>query len=138
MYPLIYPSLYPSPGGYYAVTYQQSNTGNNYIDLLNPPFLAATIPTQNGLNNYLGAANSTVASGVPVGISLPGTVVQYDGPNLPEGQFIDPSVLYYIQPASGSYGLYTSDAVGQWNGQVEYLGVAKAVNPSGLLLTNCL
>ena len=114
------------------------SAGGSYNAYVETSIVGETpVPTQNGFNNFLGVANTTVASGVPVEVSLAGSIVEYDGPNLPGGQYIDPGLPYWLNAASGSFYTGQNTPTG-WNPRVPWRPVAKAISASGMLLTTSL
>ena len=96
------------------------------------PLEATTaIPTLNSKTNFLGISQSTVASGTPCVVNLPGGVYNEPAANLTPGAF------YYVNPTTSGITT-TSTAPSSWDGQVSWNFIGKAITTSGLLLINSL
>ena len=96
------------------------------------PLEATTaVPTLNSKTNFLGISQSTVASGTPCVVNLPGGVYNEPAANL------TPGALYYVNPTTSGITT-TSTAPSSWDGQVSWNFIGKAITTSGLLLINSL
>jgi hypothetical protein len=89
-------------------------------------------PTRNGYPNYIGIAQTTVASGASVSVRLPGSVDK-NQTGLTAGSF------YYVNPTSSG----VTTASGQpatWSGSYpeSWQPIGKAINSSSLVLTGIL
>ena len=89
------------------------------------------VPTLNSKTNFLGISQSTVASGTPCVVNLPGGVYNEPAANLTPGAF------YYANPTTSGITT-TSTAPSPWDGQVSWNYIGKAITTSGLLLINSL
>lgn len=82
------------------------------------------------LNNFIGIAQSTVASGAPVSVRLPGS---YDQNNTG----LTTGALYYVDPTTS--GFTTAGGVpAAWSGSVNWAPVGRAVNSTTLMLTDMI
>jgi len=89
-------------------------------------------PTKNGYPNYIGVAQSTVASGSSINVRLPGSVDK-NQTGLTTGSF------YYLNPTTS--GITTaSGQPATWSGSYpeSWQPVGKAINSSSLILTGIL
>ena len=84
-------------------------------------------PTVNSYPNVLGIAQSTVASGSPCLVNLPGTLYNEPAANLTTGAF------YYANPTTSGITT-TSTKPTSWDGQVPWNYIGRAVTSSGLML----
>lgn len=84
-------------------------------------------PTVNSYPNVLGISQSTVASGSPCLVSLPGTLYNEPAANLTTGAF------YYANPTTSGITT-TSIKPTSWDGQVPWNYIGRAVTSSGLML----
>lgn len=84
-------------------------------------------PTINSFLNVLGISQSTVASGSPCLVNLPGSLYNRPAANLTPGAF------YYADPATSSITTTTTKP-SYWNGQVPWNYIGRAVSTSGLML----
>ena len=91
----------------------------------------SVVPTLNSKTNFLGISQSTVASGTPCVVNLPGGVYNEPAANLTPGAF------YYANPTTSGITT-TSTAPSPWDGQVSWNYIGKAITTSGLLLINSL
>jgi hypothetical protein len=84
-------------------------------------------PTINSYPNVLGIAQSTVASGSPCLVNLPGTLYNEPAANLTTGAF------YYANPTTSGITTTSTQAT-SWDGQVPWNYIGRAVTSSGLML----
>jgi len=89
---------------------------------------SSTFPTISSYNNFIGSAQTTVASGEPVTINVPRSI-GYNNTGLSTGYFyyVDPTTSGYTT-ASGEPSTWTADPSFPWG------PIAKAVSSSGLLI----
>lgn len=88
-------------------------------------------PTSNSMNNYLGIAQSTAASGSALRVRLPGT---FDS----NYSNLTPGVSYYLNPAASGIST-TSSIQPTWSGSTNLdpnTSIGVALTPSVLLLSN--
>ena len=84
-------------------------------------------PTLNSYPNFLGISQSTVASGSPCLVNLPGALYTDPTAGLTTGEF------YYVDPTTSGVTA-TSTKPASWNGQVPWNYIGRAVTSSGLML----
>lgn len=84
-------------------------------------------PTLNSRPNVLGISQSTVASGETCAVNLPGTLYNDPTASLTLGAF------YYPNPTTSGITV-TSGQPTQWNGDVPWNYIGRAVTSSGLML----
>lgn len=89
------------------------------------------IPTYNSMNNYLGVAQNTVASGDPLSVRLPGTF---------DSNFanLTPGATYYLNPTASGFST-TSSIAATWSGAANLnrnSPVGVALSPSVMLLSD--
>ena len=89
---------------------------------------SSTFPTLNSANNFIGSAQSTVASGEPVTINVPRSI-GYSNTGLSTGYF------YYVDPTTSGYTTASGEP-STWNADPSFpwRPIAKAVSSSGLLI----
>ena len=89
---------------------------------------SSTLPTISSRNNFIGSAQTTVASGEPVTINVPRSI-GYNNTGLSTGYFyyVDPTTSGYTT-ASGEPSSWSADPSFPWR------PIAKAVSSSGLLI----
>ncbi len=89
---------------------------------------SSTFPTLNSANNFIGSAQSTVASGEPVTINVPRSI-GYSNTGLSTGYF------YYVDPTTSGYTTASGEP-SAWNADPSFpwRPIAKAVSSSGLLI----
>jgi len=85
-------------------------------------------PTINSQNNFIGVAQSTVASGSSITVLLP-DVIDFNQTGLSTGYF------YYVNPTTSGFTT-TSGQPTAWSGAYTWGPIGKAVSSSGLLLLN--
>ena len=92
---------------------------------------ASVFPTLNSVNNFIGSAQSTVASGDLVTVNAPRSI-DYSNTGLLTGYF------YYVDPTASGFTT-TSGQADNWSaGSYSWAPVAKAVSPSGLLILDTI
>jgi hypothetical protein len=84
-------------------------------------------PTLNSYPNFLGISQSTVASGSPCLVNLPGALYTDPTASLTTGEF------YYVDPTTSGVTT-TSTKPATWNGQVPWNYIGRSVTSSGLML----
>ena len=84
-------------------------------------------PTINSYPNFLGISQSTVASGSPCLVNLPGALYTDPTASLTTGEF------YYADPTTSGVTT-TSTKPASWDGQVPWNYIGRAVTSSGLML----
>jgi hypothetical protein len=84
-------------------------------------------PTLNSYTNFLGISQSTVASGSPCLVNLPGALYTDPTASLTTGEF------YYVDPTTSGVTT-TSTKPTSWDGQVPWNYIGRAVTSSGLML----
>ena len=124
---------------YTSLTYDPTNNRVviSYADIDNANYGTAIVadaldsytynPTVNSYPNVLGIAQSTVASGSPCLVNLPGTLYNEPAANLTTGAF------YYADPTTSGITT-TSTKPTSWDGQVPWNYIGRAVTSSGLML----
>ena len=124
---------------YTSLTYDPTNNRVviSYADIDNANYGTAIVadaldsytynPTVNSYPNVLGIAQSTVASGSPCLVNLPGTLYNEPAANLTTGAF------YYANPTTSGITT-TSTKPTSWDGQVPWNYIGRAVTSSGLML----
>jgi hypothetical protein len=122
-----------------SITYDSTNSnaviayrdeGNaNYGTAIVANTLGATTsrPTINSYTNFLGISQSTVASGSPCLVNLPGALYTDPTAGLTPGEF------YYVDPTTSGVTT-TSTKPASWDGQVPWDYIGRAVTSSGLML----
>jgi len=84
-------------------------------------------PTLNSYPNALGISQSTVASGSPCLVNLPGSIYNNPDADYTVGAF------YYANPTTSGVTT-TATKPSSWNGQVPWNYIGRAVTSSGLML----
>jgi hypothetical protein len=87
-------------------------------------------PTISSQNNFIGIAQSTVASGSAVRVRLPGS---YDQNNTG----LTPGAVYYVNPTTSGFTT-TANQPSAWSGAVNWGPIGRAVNSTTLLLTDMI
>jgi hypothetical protein len=119
-------ALYDPTNNKLVISYQ--DVGNSYYgtSIVGSPG-SSTFPTISSYNNFIGISQSTVASGSPCLVNLPGALYTDPTAGLTTGEF------YYADPTtSGVTTTSTKPAV--WDGQVPWNYIGRAVTSSGLML----
>ena len=122
-----YPTpVYNSSRDEVVVCYQDQieNNGKVFVSSVGA---SGALPTLNSQNNFVGIAQSTVASGSDCLVNLPGGLYNETAANLTLGSF------YYLDPRSSGITTSTTEAI-SWSGQVPWNYIGKAVSSSGLML----
>ena len=124
---------------YIASTYDSTNNNVviSYRDAGNSDYGTAIVantlggttstPTLNSYPNFLGISQSTVASGSPCLVNLPGALYTDPTAGLTTGEF------YYVDPTTSGVTT-TSTKPTSWDGQVPWNYIGRAVTSSGLML----
>ena len=121
-------STYDSVNDRFIAVYADAANGNNGTAIVADALLSTSYnPTINSYPNVLGIAQSTVASGSPCLVNLPGTLYNEPAANLTTGAF------YYADPTTSGITT-TSTQPTSWNGQVPWNYIDRAVTSSGLML----
>jgi hypothetical protein len=111
-----------------VVSYRNSDNSNYGTAIVSSSLISTGFsPTLNSYPNVLGIAQSTVASGSPCLVNLPGTLYNEPAANLTTGAF------YYANPTTSGITT-TSTQPTSWNGQVPWNYIGRAVTSSGLML----
>ena len=132
--------VFASSDNYYiASTYDSTNNNVviSYRDAGNSDYGTAIVantlggttstPTLNSYPNFLGISQSTVASGSPCLVNLPGALYTDPTAGLTTGEF------YYVDPTTSGVTT-TSTKPTSWDGQVPWNYIGRAVTSSGLML----
>ena len=121
-------STYDSVNDRFIAVYADGANGNNGTAIVADALLSTSYnQTINSYPNVLGIAQSTVASGSPCLVNLPGTLYNEPAANLTTGAF------YYADPTTSGITT-TSTQPTSWNGQVPWNYIGRAVTSSGLML----
>ncbi len=107
------------------------NSTNNRVDFSLGSPAAAAIPTLGGVNNFIGTANSTVASGDSVKVNAPRSL-NYSNAGLSTGYF------YYVDPSASGFTTTATQPSSWTAGDYSWGPVAKAVSSSGLLILDTI
>lgn len=91
----------------------------------------AALPTLGGVSNFIGIANSTVASGESVKINAPKSL-NYSNTGLSTGYF------YYVDPGANGFTTASGQPSSWTVGEYSWGPVAKAVSSSGLLILDTI
>ena len=118
---------YDSTNDRVVVAYRDGGNSNYGTAIVGAPG-SSTFPTISSYNNFIGSAQTTVASGEPVTINVPRSI-GYNNTGLSTGYFyyVDPTTSGYTT-ASGEPSTWTADPSFPWG------PIAKAVSSSGLLI----
>jgi len=92
---------------------------------------ASTSPTLGGVNNFIGTANSTVASGDSVKVNAPRSL-NHSNAGLSTGYF------YYVDPSASGFTTTATQPSSWTAGDYSWGPVAKAVSSSGLLILDTI
>ena len=92
---------------------------------------ASAFPTLGGVNNFIGTANSTVASGDSVKVNAPRSL-NYSNAGLSTGYF------YYVDPSASGFTTTATQPSSWTAGDYSWGPVAKAVSSSGLLILDTI
>jgi len=92
---------------------------------------ASTFPTLGGVNNFIGTASSTVASGNSVQVNAPKSI-NYSNAGLSTGYF------YYVDPTVSGFTTAPGQPSSWTPGDYSWGPVAKAVSSSGLLILDTI
>jgi len=120
-------ALYDPTNNKLVISY--SDVGNAYYGtaIVGGP-ATSTSPTISSQNNFIGSAQTTVASGEPVTINVPRSI-GYSNTGLSTGYF------YYVDPTTSGYTTASGEP-STWNADPSFpwRPIAKAVSSSGLLI----
>jgi hypothetical protein len=110
------------------VTYNQFS---GQLNILNPFQTYGYTPRVGSFPNVLGVAQSTVASGSPCVVALPGSTYTQPSGNFQTGAF------YYADPTTS--GLTTSSTpAALWSGQTPWNYIGRAISASGISVLKTL
>ena len=112
----------------YGTGYSSTSSGVAFVNT--PLFSEASIPTVNSKSNFIGIAQTTVASGSAVQVRLPGS---YDQNNTG----LTTGAVYYVDPTTSGFTT-TATQPSAWSGAVSWGPVGRAVNSTTLLLTDMI
>jgi len=107
------------------------NSTDNTVDFSLGSPAASAVPTLGGVNNFIGTANSTVASGDSVKINAPRSL-NYSNAGLSTGYF------YYVDPSASGFTTTATQPSSWTAGDYSWGPVAKAVSSSGLLILDTI
>jgi len=120
-------ALYDPTNNKLVISY--ADVGNAYYGtaIVGGPATSAS-PTISSQNNFIGSAQTTVASGEPVTINVPRSI-GYNNTGLSTGYF------YYVDPTTSGYTTASGEP-STWNADPSFpwRPIAKAVSSSGLLI----
>ena len=122
-------TAYDSTNNRVVIAYRDAGNSSYGTAIVAAPD-SIVLPTLSSQNNFIGIAQSTVASGTNLNVLLP-RAVDYNQTGLTFGSF------YYVDPTTNGF----TTASGQpstWSGAYNWSPVAKAVSSSGLLLLDTL
>ena len=121
-------ATYDSTNNRVVISYRDEGN-SNYGTAIVANTLGGTIyrPTINSYPNFLGISQSTVASGSPCLVNLPGALYTDPTAGLTTGEF------YYADPTTSGVTT-TSTKPASWDGQVPWNYIGRAVTSSGLML----
>jgi hypothetical protein len=121
-------TTYDSTNNKVVIAYRDVGNSNYGTAIVADALLSYSYnPTVNSYPNVLGIAQSTVASGSPCLVNLPGTLYNEPAANLTTGAF------YYADPTTSGITTTSTQAT-SWNGQVPWNYIGRAVTSSGLML----
>ena len=120
-------STYDSTNNRVITAYADSGLGYDGYAIVSAPGVSAS-PTISSRNNFIGSAQTTVASGEPVTINVPRSI-GYNNTGLSTGYF------YYVDPTTSGYTTASGEP-STWNADPSFpwRPIAKAVSSSGLLI----
>jgi len=122
-------STYDSINNRVVIAYQDAGNSQYGTAIVSAP--SSTIaPTISSQNNFIGIAQSTVASGSNLNVLLPRDI-DFNQTSLTPGSF------YYLDPTTSGFTT-SSGEPSAWISGYAWAPVAKAVSSSGLLLLNPL
>lgn len=109
-----------------------SDTANSYYgQAIVGSIGQSTFPTLGSVNNFIGTANSTVASGDSVKVNAPRSI-NYNNTGLSTGYF------YYVDPSASGFTTTATQPSSWTAGDYSWGPVAKAVSSSGLLILDTI
>ncbi len=120
-------ATYDSTNDRVVIAYQD-NGNSQYGTAIVGALGSSTSPTISSQNNFIGSAQTTVASGEPVTINVPRSI-GYSNTGLSTGYF------YYVDPTTSGYTTASGEP-SAWNADPSFpwRPIAKAVSSSGLLI----
>ncbi len=120
-------ATYDSTNDRVVIAYQD-NGNSQYGTAIVGALGSSTSPTISSQNNFIGSAQTTVASGEPVTINVPRSI-GYSNTGLSTGYF------YYVDPTTSGYTTASGEP-STWNADPSFpwRPIAKAVSSSGLLI----
>ncbi len=119
-------ATYDSTNDRVVISYRDDGNSRYGTSIVGSPG-TSTFPTISSQNNFIGISQSTVASGSPCLVNLPGALYTDPTAGLTTGEF------YYVDPTTSGVTT-TSTKPATWNGQVPWNYIGRAVTSSGLML----
>ena len=121
-------STYDSTNNQVVIAYQDYDNSLYGTSIVTSSLISNSYrPTINSYPNFLGISQSTVASGSPCLVNLPGALYTDPTAGLTTGGF------YYADPTTSGVTT-TSTKPASWDGQVPWNYIGRAVTSSGLML----
>jgi len=120
-------ATYDSTNDRVVISYRDDGNSEYGTAIVGAPGVSAS-PTISSQNNFIGSAQTTVASGEPVTINVPRSI-GYNNTGLSTGYF------YYVDPTTSGYTTASGEP-STWNADPSFpwRPIAKAVSSSGLLI----
>ena len=120
-------TTYDSTNDRVVIAYEDTGNSGYGTAVVGAPG-SSTLPTISSRNNFIGSAQTTVASGEPVTINVPRSI-GYNNTGLSTGYF------YYVDPTTSGYTTASGEP-STWNADPSFpwRPIAKAVSSSGLLI----
>ena len=120
-------ATYDSTNDRVVIAYEDTGNSGYGTAVVGAPG-SSTLPTISSRNNFIGSAQTTVASGEPVTINVPRSI-GYNNTGLSTGYF------YYVDPTTSGYTTASGEP-STWNADPSFpwRPIAKAVSSSGLLI----
>jgi len=123
-------STYDTSSQRIVVSYINDSDSSKGYSAVGFPATSA-LPTLGGVNNFIGTANSTVASGDSVKVNAPRSL-NYSNAGLSTGYF------YYVDPSASGFTTTATQPSSWTAGDYSWGPVAKAVSSSGLLILDTI
>ena len=123
-------SAYDSTNDRVVISYRDDGNSRYGTSKVGSPG-TSTFPTLGGVNNFIGVANSTVASGDSVKVNAPRSV-NHSNAGLSTGYF------YYVDPSASGFTTTATQPSSWTAGDYSWGSVAKAVSSSGLLILDTI
>jgi len=120
-------ATYDSTDDRVVISYRDDGNSQYGTAIVGAPGSSAS-PTISSQNNFIGSAQTTVASGEPITINVPRSI-GYNNTGLSTGYF------YYVDPTTSGYTTASGEP-STWNADPSFpwRPIAKAVSSSGLLI----